>query len=192
VEVDGVEVLNTLGDFQQEGTTGWNNMYIENSPGLTSYVDDTCFRTSAQGKVALADELFMSIRFPDGDDTTAFTRSAGSANYETIDENPPSDSDYNESTTAGEQDIFDWPALDWSPTYIDGVTQYMQCSRDGSITTLETITVSGVTTDYGTAQSPAAAGVTGVTSENIDQDPNTAADWTEANLNSAQFGYEDN
>ena len=68
----------------------------------------------------------------DGDDTVQWTPSAGS-NFQTIDEVPPSDSDFNSEATDAQQDTYtlaDWAGSGKTPEF---VTQWARAQKDEAV-----------------------------------------------------------
>lgn len=122
--------------------------------------------------------------------TNDFTPSAG-ANWENVDENPPDgDSTYNESNTVNHVDLYDVASMSLFTTgeAIEAV-QVWSTVRKTSATarTVRNLLRSGTTNYEGTDKNP---------TENYDtkffdiweQDPDTAAAWTEAGVNAIQVG----
>jgi hypothetical protein len=99
-------------------------------------VVDTTFSGDTQpGAAATIDRMeFGDVRFdailPTGDSSVQWARSAGANNFETVDERPPSDSDFNSETTDAQVDKYscgDWVGSGKSPVF---VTQLARLRKD--------------------------------------------------------------
>jgi hypothetical protein len=157
------------------------------STGNNNRLSDVIVSPLSDGR--LDREHFLVVLRPDGDGgTTDLTPSTGTDNYATVDETSPSTSDYNEATAAGQLDRYTYPALPYSPLGIGFVASVCTVARDGTITQGRTTIKSGATTASGTYQTIGSAGAYHVVWDAFDVDPNTAADWLEADVNAVEAG----
>lgn len=119
--------------------------------------------------------------------TTEWTPLTGS-NYQNVDENPPnSDTDYNYSSTVNEVDTYTMEDASASTGSIRGV-QLTYCARKDASMARETAPVlrSGGTDYVGGTDTLTTSYV--YYSEEYDQDPATAADWTFSDVNALEAG----
>jgi hypothetical protein len=128
-------------------------------------------------------------KFPSGAGaTTNFTPSAGS-NFQNVDEAAPDgDSTYNTSSTAGHIDLFTFPALGLVGTVFGVRTLSLVRKDDAGSRTMRGKVRSGGVNFNGASVSVPSTYIH--LSDMWETDPNTAAAWTVANVDSAQVGYE--
>lgn len=108
--MDGDEIINFSGDTQPGATDQIAYFRIFSSMSFrNAHIDDITIRD---------DQFPGDVRYdalvPNGDDTAQWTPSTGVDNYALVDEVPASDSDYNESSSDGDQDLYDMS--DWDDT----------------------------------------------------------------------------
>jgi hypothetical protein len=133
----------------------------------------------------------IKLLLPNADGThTDWTPSTGVDHYAVVDENPETLSDYVSSGTLNEIDTFDFPNLSVTSVYAVKAGANMM-NASGGVRDVRFKAISGVTTDdaptIGVSYDDAMEQVI----ENIwEADPNTAAAWTVANFNLAEFGLE--
>jgi hypothetical protein len=131
--------------------------------------------------------------FPDGNGTTNnFTPSAGS-NFENVDESPPHDSDstYNSAGTATDRDLYTFDNITAPVSAVRAVALNLTLRREaGSTRSVKDVVRSGGSNFDGQgSMASLAPGADYETFNTIHEtDPNTAAAWTEANVNAAEFG----
>lgn len=124
---------------------------------------------------------------PNGDGTySAMTCSTGSAHAVLVDESTPNTTDYVSSSTALQKDSYNF--ADVSET---GSIKAVQLSAyaykmDAGFRGLDLFTKSGATENFATSQ-PLSTTQRYLTKV-WEQDPNTSADWSQSNLNAAEFG----
>lgn len=135
-------------------------------------------------------EMSVQTAMPDANGVTnQFTPSAGS-NYQNVDDSGDIDDDstYNKSSTFGHIDLYGFPDWDTSRT-IHVVQATMIVRRDDTgLRKVKPLCRSGGT-NYQGSEAALSASYLGYINLLID-DPATAAQWTAANLNAAQFGIE--
>jgi hypothetical protein len=122
---------------------------------------------------------------PNANIAVQWTPSTGQ-NWQTVDEIPPGDSDYNSTSASGNQDVFSHAALPNTPSQIHAVRVNARAYADASDQIQNLVRVSG-TDYYGAAKSPTASYLSyGHIWQN---NPATSAPWTPAEAVNAGFGY---
>ena len=125
---------------------------------------------------------------PASDDSVQFSRSAGSDNYALVNETAgDGDTTYVQSGTTGHVDRYGYADLAYSPSTINAVQVVTRVMNPGAGTiSFKNRCVSGATTSDSASQ---VAFPNYNNFRNVyNQDPNTSAAWTVANLNAAKFG----
>ncbi len=89
-------------------TSNTSNNHTDNVLfGFTKgYVDDIYILDGATGQTDFLGEVKVEPGLPTGDSSVQWSRSGGSNNYETVDENPVSETDYIYSQTPDDLDLF--------------------------------------------------------------------------------------
>ena len=108
VKLDGTEVINISGiDTRNGGVSGALDRLLFAASGLASYSDMILADDSGSDFNALSDDILaLDVLYPNGAGNSAdWTASTGN-NYETVNEEPLSETDYNESSTDGHKDTF--------------------------------------------------------------------------------------
>ena len=122
-------------------------------------------------------------------DVTQFTPSTGS-NWDCVNENPASTTDYVSNATAGNQDLYQFTDLPHTPVNIYGVLRSALASKDDAgARSLKLLAKSGSTVNTGSAVA-LNFGSWARQYDVLEADPNTSAAWTPAGVNSAQFGVQ--
>lgn len=135
----------------------------------------------------LGDQRVVAI-FPNAEGTTNdFTPSTGTDNSALVDEVAPNDdTDYVESSTVGHKDLYAYGNISGLGT-IAGVQVNTDCREtDASDFNVITVVRSNVTESDDAGQALTASYLTKF--RIVEQDPDTAAAWTEAGVNAAEFG----
>lgn len=131
----------------------------------------------------------IATLFPDGAGNSAqFTPSTGS-NYQNVDEaSPDSDTTYNESSTAGHIDSFTFTNMPWSTDAIYSVVSSLIARSTAGTPTLRSKgRISS--TDYNGTTHTLSTSYTAY--EHVwDDSPASTNDWTDSEINGAEFGYE--
>ncbi len=169
---DIVEILGVAGDGQQI-----DDLFILDGSGSTN----NNFLGSRK----------VTTLFPTAEgDSSDYTPSTGSDNSAVVDDNPHnSATDYVESSTSGHTDLYQYSNVSNMGT-INGVSVNTVCAQsDGTPFSLKTHVKSGSTDSEDAGQ---AIGTTSdVTRKRIlETNPDTAAAWTQSEVNAAQFGIE--
>jgi hypothetical protein len=157
----------------------------------TMNMDDiyVCDSSGSLNNDFLGDVAVQTI-YPTSDSSVAWTRSAGGTSYTLVDESTPNgDTDYVESSTAAQQDIYGYGDLAAATNTVLGV-QINAVARkdDAGARQVKLLTKSG-----GTTYASSALGLSTTYtfySEVRETNPNTAVSWTESDVNSAEFGVE--
>jgi len=128
--------------------------------------------------------------YPNGEgDLIEWTPSTGTDNSALVDETPHnSDTDYVESGTTGQQDLYTFE--NGTLVQIAGLQVNAVCREtDATPFSIKLVAKSGATTDEG---SGVAIGTTSFVTRSrvLEQDPNTVTAWTDAGYDAAQFGIE--
>lgn len=186
VFLNGVSVATFSGDTQQQASPGFDQVVIGAVGSASIDIDFDDF--TIDDTLTEIPETYWVLQAASGNGTPLeFTPSAGT-NWENVEENPPSSAEYNETATAGDQDMYSYPNLPFSPASIYAVATVLYAARDGSITGFAAEINSGGTPDTGPTVSPAAAGVYTLSYSFFDTDPDTAAAWTESAVNALEAG----
>jgi len=133
----------------------------------------------------------VDATFPNAEASTIeFTPSTGTDNSALVDDNPSNDdTDYVSSSTPGDHDLYDFPAIAPTAGSVFGVAVHITARKDDAGvreirdkirqggTTYDGTTV-GISTSYD------------MYTEIHEEDPDTSAPWTIAGVNSAEFGVE--
>lgn len=183
--VDGVSVLSgTNVDTQGSANAYANRLYIDGSYNGCSDFDDLYV-----GSTRLGERRVVSLSVT-SDSAVAWTRSTGSNNYATVDDNPLSASDYNQATAASLRDQFGLEDLSFTPASIDAVAvNYTHTKTDSGARTIRAGIVSGGSTGNGTTVSPVLS-VDTFRQELFATDPNTGSAWTKSGVDAAEPFYE--
>lgn len=156
----------------------------------SKYFDDLYIRTSSSSTAetgGFLGDIKIKPYYPNGDGTyTAMTCSTGSTHYTLVDESPANTTDYVSSSTALTKDSYNFQ--DVSET---GSIKAVQVSAyvykaDAGFRGAEVFAKSGATEVFGT--SLPLSTTQKYVMKMFEQDPNTSADWSQANLNAAEFG----
>lgn len=205
-----VVISDTVGEVEVRDANGNVILHITGADTRnagTGFVNEVSFGSSTGGSVGSIDDLHVwdatgsvcntwtndtrvdSLR-PDGaGDSTQFTPSAG-ANWQCVDEQNASATDYVDSATAGHRDLYTASNLSHNPVSIFGVVRTAVASKDDAgVRSLSLATKSGSTVNVGASQAlTLGSGVR--LADVLDVDPNTSAAWTKAGLDAMQIGYE--
>lgn len=197
VKLDNVSVLSGTGDTQNlagSATTEFNLLFTA-SGGVGAGVvlmDNVVIQDSAGGflSTAVGGSWYVEGILPNADTADAdFTPSTGSDNYALVDDVPADDdTSYVESATVTDRDLYDYSNLTsvGSGFSIYAVQVNTTCFANSG-EDLVTVVDSNGTVDTDT-QTPGATYET--LTYLLEDDPDTLAAWTEANVNAAKFGVE--
>lgn len=196
IKVNETQVLSLSSqDTQQGGTAEWRKYRLEGSsvfPDNFSFDDWYILNTSGSQNNDFLGSIRIDGILPNGDSGTInWTPSTGTLNYALVDENPHNtDTDYVESSTSTDQDLYDYASV---PTTLDTIhglqINTVVRETDASDFTLKTLVYSGTTLSADTAQAIAGTSYE-VLHRVVELDPDTSSAWTSSGINSAQFGIE--
>ena len=131
------------------------------------------------------DTLFPSA----AGNATEFTPTGSANNWENVDDtSPDEDTSYNASDTAGQKDSFGFSDLSALSSTVLGVQANMLVRKDDAGTRILRSLIRTGGTDYEGSDLSLADSYTNLTQIWM-QNPSTAAAWTEAEVNAAEFGY---
>lgn len=184
LKINGNTDIDYTGDTQPGATSAidYLRLTIVTVSADLSRVDDITIRDDDW-----AGDIRYISQVPDGDDTANWTPSTGMDNYALVDEIAPSDSDYVESSTDTQQDLYTFDdytqnnsiahVVQWvrGKTDTNGGEIVMQC-KSGATTSEESTSGLGTSFEYH--------------SRILETDPDTATDWTVTGFNAALFGQE--
>lgn len=188
---NGTEVINFSGDTQNTANARVNEITILQSnvlPGIQSrFANIFCYSDVASFPQG---ELRYKRKLPSGAGTTTnFTPSTGS-NYQCVDETNPSTTDYVESTTPGNIDLYtignSLPSTD-NVAFV--IRETWALKTDAGARTLRQVTRSGGT-NYESGNHTLTGTHAGYQTLYA-TDPNTSAAWTAANVNALEIGPKD-
>jgi hypothetical protein len=199
VRVDGVSVCSASSQNTRASTNNSANQLRLGGgsvvTGAATNLDyDDVYMCDSSG--SLNNDFLGDIRvdamLPNGEGSNSqWTCSTGSTHYQLVDESAPNDdTDYLSTAGASNRDshaMANLPTMT-SPV-IKGVMQSISAKKDDAGSrNIKSLCKSGATTSTGTSQ--ALPSSYAYLTQIWETDPNTAAAWTEANLNAAEFGVE--
>lgn len=125
--------------------------------------------------------------YPNGDGTySALTPSSGTTHYNLVDEASPNTTDYVSSITALQKDSYNFQDISETGS-IKAVQVGAYCYKtDAGFRGVDVFIKSGATEEFGTSKPLSVTPKYAL--KQWDQDPNTSTDWSQANLNAAEFG----
>lgn len=188
VRLDGVNVLSGSGaDTRNGGNATADTIRFLGANGSGSLLDDVIIMdTSGSLNNDFPGDCKITTVFPSSNGATNdFTPSAGS-NFQNVDDNPSNDdTDYNGSSTVGHIDLYNVTDVTVTGSIL-GVKASITYRKDDA-GTREIAPVCRSTSNFVGATKTCSSSYK-VDSQMYETDPNTAAAWTQANLNNAQFG----
>lgn len=195
IRVNGQTVLNLAAvDTQVTANATADQYRLEWSPNAAdvAYFDDwyVCDDAGVVNNDFLGDVTIRALLPTGAGSNTTWTPSAG-VNWQNVDEVPPTeDTDYNSSATVGQIDTYamaDLPAA-LAGTIKGVVASLVARKDDAGARSIREKCKSGVTTASGATQVVTTSYFT--YREIRELDPNTAAAWTKAAVDAAEFGVE--
>lgn len=194
LRVNGVTEVNLTGvDTKFQSSIDYASvlaLFGGGNSGISRRYDDFYMRTSSSSTAetgGFLGDVKVKPYFPNADGTyTAMTCSTGTTHNTLVDENPPNTTDYVSSSTALTKDSYGFQ--DASET---GSIKAVQVSAyaykaDAGFRGAEVFCKSSSTESFGTSQ-PLSTTPKYVI-KMFERDPNTSADWSQANFNAAEFG----
>lgn len=190
LRINGVVQFNLSGiDTQQQTFNNFHYLTLYAPSGGTHF-DDTYMRTSNEATAetgGFLGDIKVKPYYPNGDGTySAMTPSTGTTHYTLVDETNPTTTDYVSSNTALQKDSYTFQDLSETGSIKAVQLNVYAAKDDGGFRGLDLFTKSGATEDFATSQP---LSTTPVYKMKVwEKDPNTAADWSQTNLNAAEFG----
>lgn len=165
-----------------------DDYYLYDFTGVAATDTDFCPTVDGSGVgTNYIGELQVMYLPPNGDTAeTDWVRSAGSNDYECVDELTPNDADYITSTTAGDLSEFELTDLPEDITYIRGLVLLGRMSKSDAGAALIKYGMKSVAATADSAAFPVTTTPTyWWTFQNTD--PNSSSRWTRASLNAAWY-----
>jgi len=192
VRVNGVVDILLTGQNTKANATyaGAEYLHVRSMATPSWNLDDLYLRSetsTSEVTGGFLGDIKIKPYYPNGDGTyTAMTCSTGTTHYTLVDEATPNTTDYVSSSTALTKDSYGFQ--DASETgSIKAVQVSAYCYKvDAGFRGVDVFTKSGATEVFGTSQ-PLSTTPKYVI-KMFEQDPNTSADWSQTNLNAAEFG----
>lgn len=198
VRVNGVSVLALTGQNTANSGTTWNAIAlgqydVGSAVGNLHTLDfDDLYVLDGSGSAPWQDFLGdcrVDVRLPSAGALAQFTPSAGS-NYQNIDDTAPDDdSTYNATSTTGYTDTFVVEDAPVAGAALYGVQVSLSAKKtDAGTCSLASVVRESSSNQVAAAQNPSTSYAYLRTVYQVD--PHTSAQWTEANFNAAEFGYQ--
>lgn len=186
VKVDGNVEITYSGDT----TNGLENVkefrlnYVGLGSSSTGYYDNIVVDDANW----IGKTYFQLLTVSEAGTTTQWTPSTGS-NYQTVDEVPAVDTDYNSTNTTNNIDTFVTSSLTGTIDTIKGVYLKARAAYEGAPNPahIQLGVRSGGTDYFATDKSPASS--FGPLTKILETDPATSGAWTETNVNAVEIGY---
>lgn len=125
-----------------------------------------------------------------GDDVVEFSRTAGAANFEAIDEVPANGTDYTYSSVLGDRDIFHVSDMEYTPATIFGVQLVMLAQKDDAGARALTPFLSSGGIEVQGAQFPLTLSSWIFSRTWYPTDPDGGGAWTKDAIDALKAGYE--
>jgi len=195
VQIDGYEIINETGLDTKNGGTGLVDVFkirgLSGSNRYDHYDDFAVWSLTGDAPTGLIDDFRIETLRPNADSTPVnFTKSAGSNNYENVDDAfSNQDTDYNSNATIGEKDRLDLPSLTGTPDAIYAVQAVIHSKKsDAGARSAQVGVYSGSTEDLSSAQLQGTdyAFYTHIMTVN----PDDSAAWEEADIDALEVQYE--
>lgn len=191
IEVNGVNVLSFVGTTRSSGTDICSNLVLGGDQ-LQDFTYDDIIITDLNGSApfnALLSDRRIDTILPDATgDSADFTASPAVDNYLNVDESAPDDdTTYVEASVSTDKDLYNMASMGFSPDSIDAVNVVaLGRSVDAGGAQVELKVKSGTTEGTGSGQ-PLMSDY-GIIDEQFETNPDTAAAWTESEVNAMQAG----
>ena len=168
VQINGVNELSLTGvDTKYTANTRTDGVKFEGASEHPACYDDIYFlNCSVSPNITFLGDSRVDVMYPTSDHSVAWTRSAGTANWQNVDDNDSGtgdiddDTTYNYSSTATNEDVFD---VEDPPVLVDEVVHALAVAwtakkDDAGSRSVKCLIHSGAGTEYGTAVSLPGAG----------------------------------
>lgn len=187
VRLNGATWFSGTGNTINSGNTA-NTVRLGGLSSCTAYYDDFNLRFAAGYEPGgFFGDCKVLTRLPDGPGSAAqLTSSSGNPNWQNVNTALPDLATYNHSLTPGDKDLYAFAALN-DPGAIRAVQVNLLANKsDAGLRLIVPRIKSGATEEAGAAQ--ALSTDNRYYTRSWEVDPNTAAAWTAANLDAAEFG----
>jgi len=196
VRQDGAQVIANTGTFDAQETLNASANHLDlgtaiavNVSGVSVHYSDlyVANKSGAVNNDFLGERRVVTILPAGPGANSQWTPTAG-ANWQCVDDNPPNlDTDYVWGDTMGQTDTYAMATLPVAPVLVSAVQTTLTITKGETGTTNHAEIVRSGGTDYAGASTvtPNSWGMFSTVHEN---DPATAAPWTAAGINAAEFG----
>lgn len=189
LRVNGVTQFSGTGDTQPGSDTGVNNFYMIMGQAAAFTENFHWFDDVAVDDADWVGESVITAIKPNeaGTTTELLPEPNTDDNWQTVDEIPPSDTDYNYTTVADKKDTYVHESLPGAASVIKAVVTVARVARSGAdITHAYLVTRTG-TTDYeGSAQNVGTA--VNIVTKLEELDPDTGLPWVVGDFNTSETG----
>jgi hypothetical protein len=190
LRINGVVQFNlTSQDTQHQTFNNFSYLSLA-APAGSTYFDDIYMRTSNQATAetgGFLGDIKVKPYYPNGDGTySAMTPSTGTDHYALVDESVPTTTDYVSSNTALQKDSYTFQDVSETGSIKAVQLNVYATKDDAGFRGLDLFSKSGATEDFAASQPLSTTPL--YKTKAWDTDPNTAADWSQSNLNAAEFG----
>jgi hypothetical protein len=189
LRMNGATLLTFTGDtLTGAGTAPLLGIRFENTPAQVLHLDDMYIMNNASDPF-LGDSMVETIYPSAPGDTTAWTPSVGTQNYQTVDEPGTYDpSDYVKAGTSGQRDLYNFADLSIITGGIFGVQHVAQAANIDAAASHSVKLVNHHATDA--TQTFTLTTTFQPLAWVLQNDPDTGAAWLAANVNALQAGVE--
>jgi hypothetical protein len=190
LRINGAVQFNLSSQDTQQQT--YNNFHYVSVhyPVNATYTDDLVIRTSNEATAetgGFLGDIKIKPYYPNGDGTySAMTPSTGTTHYTLVDEANPTTTDYVSSNTALQKDSYTFQDVSETGSIKAVQLNVYATKDDAGFRGLDVFVKSGATEDFAASQPLSITPLYRIKA--WDKDPNTAADWSQSNLNAAEFG----
>lgn len=192
VYVNGTRVLNFTGDTQNTANASITRCFVDQGTNLRAVRDDMFVMdasgSSFNGHMIAEHRIIPLLPTADGG-VSDWTASTG-ADYTTVDEVNPNDSDYIASATAGQKSTFTFSDLPASTNVILAVCVVTRALKDDTTTRSYRDIVRISSTDYNGVTRETQTTARNVCGSLHEVNPATSNPWTESEVNALEAGVE--
>lgn len=193
VKINGTTALTFTGDTKNAGTSATLDRFTFQNVATTAglQLDDlyVCDGLGTTNNDFLGDVRIQTLMPTGAGSSTQFTPTGSSNNWDNVDEQPWSASDYNSDSVSGHRDLYAIADLIAGTTGIKAVQHNMITRKnDSGLRQIKTAVKSGASVYTGVAVTVGSADVWAATVR--ETDPATSAAWTVSGLNALEAGAE--
>ena len=184
VKLNGLTEIDFTGDTQELGGDQVNKLYLESMHNANTFYDDIVVDDSDW----ISDTKIEAL-IPTGAGTTTQWLPSAGANWETVDEIPASDADYNSVNAVDQIDTFATGDMAGDVGSVKCLQVQARASKDGTPTPLNfDLAVRSGGTDYFSADHEVPTEFADF-SKLWEKNPNGDVAWTETSVNAMEIGY---